>query len=220
VTVTAQVTRKTDHRTSPAPPPGRSASSSLKRHAVDVAEEFNRYNTRRLVIEDPDLYGFHISGVFSSTDPQSSLAFCVAVPAFRSPRPTPKSGCKNISLVRSPIARRHSSPHDRRTHDDGLQSFLRTGGVLMRLSVAIAAVSCAWLACRWPTCAAAIRKPTDIPAQALTSALEQLAKDRNFQVVYVSEDIGNLRTAVLSGVHARGGAQKAARRYGLTTLSG
>jgi transmembrane sensor len=41
----------------------------------DVAEEFNRYNQRKLVIEDPSLYGFHISGVFSSTDPDSLIKF-------------------------------------------------------------------------------------------------------------------------------------------------
>src|SRR5258706_4382494 len=41
----------------------------------DVAEEFNRYNARQLVIEDPQLYGFHISGVFSSIDPDSLINF-------------------------------------------------------------------------------------------------------------------------------------------------
>lgn len=41
----------------------------------DVAEEFNRYNQRQLVIQDPKLYGFHISGIFSSTDPDSLIKF-------------------------------------------------------------------------------------------------------------------------------------------------
>jgi len=41
----------------------------------DVAEEFNRYNQRQLVVVDPKLYGFHISGVFSSTDPDSLIKF-------------------------------------------------------------------------------------------------------------------------------------------------
>jgi transmembrane sensor len=40
-----------------------------------VAEEFNRYNQRQLVVVDPELYDFHISGVFSSTDPSSLLQF-------------------------------------------------------------------------------------------------------------------------------------------------
>jgi transmembrane sensor len=41
----------------------------------EVAEEFNRYNERQLVIDDPGLYDFHISGVFSSTDPDSLIRF-------------------------------------------------------------------------------------------------------------------------------------------------
>ena len=40
-----------------------------------VAEEFNRYNARQLVVLDPELYDFHISGVFSSTDPSALLQF-------------------------------------------------------------------------------------------------------------------------------------------------
>ena len=76
VTVSAHVARKTDH------PNVAGATAWTQRQLVfegatlsDVAEEFNRYNERRLVIEDPDLYGFHISGVFSSTDPQSLIRF-------------------------------------------------------------------------------------------------------------------------------------------------
>jgi transmembrane sensor len=42
---------------------------------VEVAEKFNRYNQRQLVIDDPKLYGFHISGVFSSTDLESLVTF-------------------------------------------------------------------------------------------------------------------------------------------------
>jgi transmembrane sensor len=43
---------------------------------AEVAEEFNRYNTRQLVIQDhPDLEAFYISGVFSSTDPASLIRF-------------------------------------------------------------------------------------------------------------------------------------------------
>ena len=41
----------------------------------DVAEEFNRYNERQLIIEDPDLLDFHISGTFSSADPESLIRF-------------------------------------------------------------------------------------------------------------------------------------------------
>jgi transmembrane sensor len=42
---------------------------------IEVAEEFNRYNERRLSVDDPTLYDFHISGVFSSTDPASLIRF-------------------------------------------------------------------------------------------------------------------------------------------------
>lgn len=49
----------------------------------DVAEEFNRYNQRQLVIKDPALYGFHISGVFSSTDPDSLIKFLQQRPGVK-----------------------------------------------------------------------------------------------------------------------------------------
>jgi transmembrane sensor len=42
---------------------------------AEVAEEFNRYNTRQLVIQDRELDDFFISGVFSSTDPASLIRF-------------------------------------------------------------------------------------------------------------------------------------------------
>ena len=41
----------------------------------EVAEEFNRYNERQLVIRDPRLDTFQIDGVFSSTDPSSLIRF-------------------------------------------------------------------------------------------------------------------------------------------------
>jgi transmembrane sensor len=49
----------------------------------DVAEEFNRYNRRQLVIEDPTLYDFHVSGVFSSSDPASLIRFLRQRPGVR-----------------------------------------------------------------------------------------------------------------------------------------
>lgn len=42
---------------------------------AEVAQEFNRYNARQLVIPVGELENFHISGVFSSTDPASLLRF-------------------------------------------------------------------------------------------------------------------------------------------------
>lgn len=42
---------------------------------ADVADEFNRYNDRQLIVADPRLETFHVSGVFSSTDPASLIRF-------------------------------------------------------------------------------------------------------------------------------------------------
>jgi transmembrane sensor len=41
----------------------------------EVADEFNRYNRRQLVVVDAAVEGVLINGVFSSTDPQSLLRF-------------------------------------------------------------------------------------------------------------------------------------------------
>jgi len=48
----------------------------------DVAEEFNRYNKRRLVIETPKLTELKITGIFSSTDPAALLRFLAARPGI------------------------------------------------------------------------------------------------------------------------------------------
>lgn len=48
----------------------------------DVADEFNRYNTRRLVIDDARLRDVAISGVYSSTDPTSLINFLREQPAI------------------------------------------------------------------------------------------------------------------------------------------
>jgi len=41
----------------------------------DVAGEYNRYHEKRLVIADPNLSDFKISGVFSVADSTSLIAF-------------------------------------------------------------------------------------------------------------------------------------------------
>jgi transmembrane sensor len=48
----------------------------------EVAEEFNRYNHRQLVIEDGGLRTFRVSGSFSSTDPTLLLRFLRAQPGI------------------------------------------------------------------------------------------------------------------------------------------
>ena len=50
---------------------------------ADVAEEFNRYNERKLVIDPSALGALHISGVFSSTDPASLSRFLRDRPGLR-----------------------------------------------------------------------------------------------------------------------------------------
>ncbi len=48
----------------------------------DVASEFNRYNRRQIVIEGP-LSDFHVSGVYSSTDPTSLIRFLNEQPGIK-----------------------------------------------------------------------------------------------------------------------------------------
>jgi transmembrane sensor len=50
---------------------------------ADVAEEYNRYNDRKLSIEDARLRDFLIDGIFSSTDPTSMLNFLRMQPGTR-----------------------------------------------------------------------------------------------------------------------------------------
>lgn len=49
----------------------------------DVAQEFNRYNRRQLVIESVELSDFHVSGVYSSTDPASLIRFLREQPGVK-----------------------------------------------------------------------------------------------------------------------------------------
>src|SRR6202022_3324689 len=64
---------------------------------------------------------------------------------------------------------------------------------------------------------ASIKQPTNIPAQLLAPALQNLAKDRNFQIVYVSEEIGDRRTGGAVGEYTPGEAlRQLLRGTGLT----
>jgi transmembrane sensor len=49
----------------------------------EVAEEFNRYNTRRLSIDAVHLKDFRVSGIFSSTDPAPLVRFLREQPGIR-----------------------------------------------------------------------------------------------------------------------------------------
>jgi transmembrane sensor len=84
ITVTPQAAHKTSH------PNVTGATAWTERRLVfdsasltDVADEFNRYNERKLVIAPSALGGFHISGVFSSTDPASLIRFLRDRPGLR-----------------------------------------------------------------------------------------------------------------------------------------
>jgi transmembrane sensor len=48
----------------------------------DVAQEFNRYNVRQLIVSDAKLEDFHVTGAFSSTNPASFLNFLRAQPGI------------------------------------------------------------------------------------------------------------------------------------------
>lgn len=49
----------------------------------EVAEDFNRYNTRQILIDDQELRDFHVSGVYSSTDSASFIRFLREQPGVR-----------------------------------------------------------------------------------------------------------------------------------------
>jgi transmembrane sensor len=84
VTVTPKLAKKSEHANVAA------ATAWTERRIVfesatlsEVAEEFNRYNQRQLRIEGPGLDDFHISGVFSSTDPDSLIRFLRSRPGIK-----------------------------------------------------------------------------------------------------------------------------------------
>jgi transmembrane sensor len=65
------------------------ATAWLQKHLVfeetplaDVAEQFNRYSRRPLVIDDRTLQQVKISGIYSSTDPASLINFLRSQPGI------------------------------------------------------------------------------------------------------------------------------------------
>ena len=65
-------------------PPGPNSSSLSDAASLsEVAEEFNRYNERHIVIRDRGAFEFRISGVFSSSDPAGLIRFLRDRPGIR-----------------------------------------------------------------------------------------------------------------------------------------
>ena len=79
-------------------------------------------------------------------------------------------------------------------------AWLRTIGVVMRVSVLAWGLSLCLIGLATAAdVAASVRKETHIPAEALGAALQTLAKDRNFQIVYVTEELADVRTEGAAG---------------------
>src|SRR3984893_11775603 len=75
------------------------------------------------------------------------------------------------------------------------RKLIRSSGVLMRAAVLATAICLSIIGVSLAEDAgAAIRKPTNIPAQTLGSALEALAKAYDIQLIYRSEVVGGLHT--------------------------
>src|SRR5882757_6416272 len=76
-----------------------------------------------------------------------------------------------------------------------ITSLERGGGCLMRIAIA-AAVTCLSIIGMTATAQvhAAIRKHTEIPPESLDLALRELAKNRGFQLVYLTENVAALQT--------------------------
>lgn len=77
----------------PSPPPRRTNVASAtawtqqrlefsRTPLIEVAEEFNRYNERQLLVKDGELKTFNVSGTFSSSDPASLVRFLRAQPGI------------------------------------------------------------------------------------------------------------------------------------------
>jgi transmembrane sensor len=82
--ITPKTVRKTEH------PNLAAATAWTQRQIVfdsasltEVAEEFNRYNQRELVIDRAALGNLHVSGIFSSTDSASLIRFLRQRPGLR-----------------------------------------------------------------------------------------------------------------------------------------
>jgi iron complex outermembrane recepter protein len=70
----------------------------------------------------------------------------------------------------------------------GRRVLLRAAASIVTLTLCIIVVAIA------DDTLAPLKRTTNIPAQSLDAALQELAKERGFQIVYVSEDVNSSRT--------------------------
>ena len=70
----------------------------------------------------------------------------------------------------------------------GRRALLRAAASFVALTLCIIVVAIA------DDALAPVKRATNIPAQSLGAALQELAKERGFQIVYVSEEVNSLRT--------------------------
>jgi iron complex outermembrane recepter protein len=67
--------------------------------------------------------------------------------------------------------------------------------VLLRAAASVVALTlCIMVVAIADDALAPVKRATNIPAQSLGAALQELAKERGFQIVYVSEEVNSLRT--------------------------
>jgi hypothetical protein len=106
--------------------------------------------------------------------------------------------CRKVNLTESPtlLSRMNLSP----SRTTGITSLIRGGRVFMRIVVVATAVSLSvvGLSAAQST-AASIRKPVNIQAQGLETALRLFSKESGLHVVYVSEDVTPRNTKGASG---------------------
>jgi hypothetical protein len=67
--------------------------------------------------------------------------------------------------------------------------------VLLRAAASVFALTlCIFVVAIAADALAPVKRATNIPAQSLGAALQELAKERGFQIVYVSEEVNSSRT--------------------------
>jgi iron complex outermembrane recepter protein len=115
-------------------------------------------------------------------------------------------GLPSISTFRHPTLYRTKSPSHQHATSPSKAAITRTlarktklGAVLMRITMAIAVACLIGGMAVADNAKAAVKKSTSIPAQDLKSALQSLATDRQFQILYRTEIVGDRKTSGAAG---------------------